>query len=222
MDVSYRLCPEVDIYGMVADAKRALAWMKANASHYGVNPEKIVLGGGSAGGYIALLAGYTPEHPELTPDELKSTDLSVCGVISYYGPTDLLAVYQHWNLQQTVGLPPIYIGENPEYKKNFRDAGRLDVLLGGHPQDALNAYQLTSPITHVAAGCPPTLLLHGKQDFAVPAKDTRALYTKLVKSGVPAINVVFPWTAHSIPLVSDCPMSRSTSSSPEFTPVFLS
>ena len=43
MDVAYRLCPEVDIYGMVGDVKRAVAWMKANASRYGVNPEKIVI-----------------------------------------------------------------------------------------------------------------------------------------------------------------------------------
>ena len=63
MDVAYRLCPEVDIYGMVGDVKRAIAWIKANASRYGVNPEKIVLGGASAGGHIALLAGYAPQHP---------------------------------------------------------------------------------------------------------------------------------------------------------------
>ena len=48
MDVSYRLCPEVDIYGMIGDVKRAIAWMKENAPGYGVNPEKIVLGGASA------------------------------------------------------------------------------------------------------------------------------------------------------------------------------
>jgi acetyl esterase/lipase len=48
MDVAYRLCPEVDIYGMIGDVKRAIAWIKANASRYDVNPEKIVLGGGSA------------------------------------------------------------------------------------------------------------------------------------------------------------------------------
>ena len=39
MDVAYRLCPEVDIYGMVGDVKRAVAWMKANGAHYQVNPE---------------------------------------------------------------------------------------------------------------------------------------------------------------------------------------
>ena len=104
MDVAYRLCPEVDIYGMIGDVKRAIAWMKANASRYGVDPEKIVLGGGSAGGHLALLAGYTPQHPELTPEDLKSADLSVCGVISYYGPTDLLAGYQHYE-STTNGRP---------------------------------------------------------------------------------------------------------------------
>ena len=44
MDVAYRRCPEVDIYGMIGDVKRAVAWMKANAIRYGVNPETIVLG----------------------------------------------------------------------------------------------------------------------------------------------------------------------------------
>ena len=43
MDVAYRLIPEVDIHGMVADAKRAVAWIKAHAEKYGLNPEKIVL-----------------------------------------------------------------------------------------------------------------------------------------------------------------------------------
>jgi len=201
MDVSYRLMPEVDIYGMIADVKHAVAWMKANASRYGVNPEKIVLGGGSSGGHLALLAGYTPGLPELTPEDLKSVDSSVCGVISYYGPTDLLAIYQHWNLQQTVSLPPVPIGENPDYKKNMQDSGRLDILLGGHPQDVPDMYELASPIAHVHPDSPPTLLLHGEQDFTIPVNPTRALSQKLAESGVPVVNVVFPWTDHGFDLL---------------------
>jgi acetyl esterase/lipase len=193
--------PEVDIYGMLGDVKRAVAWMKVNAFRYGVNPEKIVLGGGSAGAHLALLAGYAPGHPELTPQDIKDADLSVCGVISYYGPADLLAIYQHWNLQQTVDLPPVPIGENPDYKKNMRDSGRLDILLGGHPQHVPHMYQLASPITHVHPGCPPTLLLHGKQDFTIPVDPTCALYTKLLEADVPAINVIFPWTDHGFDLL---------------------
>jgi len=96
MDVSYRLCPEEDIFGMIGDVKRAIAWMKANAFRYGVNPEKVVLIGSSAGAHLCLLAGYTPQQPELTPEDLIGTDLSVCGVVSYYGPSDLMAAYEPW------------------------------------------------------------------------------------------------------------------------------
>jgi acetyl esterase/lipase len=197
MDVSYRLCPEVDICGMVGDAKRAIAWMKANASRFGVNPEKIVIGGGSAGGHLALLAGYAPGQPELTPDDLKSTDLSVCGVISYYGPKDFLTFYQYMNLQNLVGLPPVPIGKDLDYTKNWRYGGRLDILLGGWPEDAPHMYKLGSPINHVHPGCPPTLLIQGNHDVVCSMDATRALYAKLVESGVPVINLVLPWTAHA-------------------------
>ncbi|UCG22709.1 MAG: alpha/beta hydrolase [Chloroflexota bacterium] len=195
MDVAYRLLPEVDIYGMIGDVKRAIAWMKANADRFGVDPEKIVLGGASAGGHLALLAAYTPERPELTPEELDGADLSVCGVVSYYPPTDLLATYRYTGQQKMAGLPPVPVG--PDSTMTRRDRGRLDVLLGGWPQDVPDAYELSSPSSHVRPGNPPTLLLQGEQDVLVPAEPTCALHAKLVEAGVPAINVVFPWTDHA-------------------------
>ena len=82
MDVAYRLSPETAIPGMVGDVKRAIAWMKCNAARYGASPEKIVIGGGSAGGHISLLAAYAPDHLDLTPVDAKGEDLSVRGVIS--------------------------------------------------------------------------------------------------------------------------------------------
>jgi acetyl esterase/lipase len=199
IDVSYRLYPEVDIYCMIGDVKRAIAWMKTNASRYGVNPEKIVLGGASAGGHLALLAGYTPQHPELTPEDLESADLSVCGIVSYYPPTDLMAMYLHTGQHRLVGLPLVPIG--PDSTTSRGDFGRLDILLGGWPQDIPDTYQLGSPATYVHPGSPPTLLFHGNQDVLVPVDATRALYTKLVESGVPAINVIFPWTNHAFDLI---------------------
>jgi acetyl esterase/lipase len=60
---------------------------------------------------------------------------------------------------------------------------------------------LASPISHVQPGCPPTLLIQGKKDFVTPVDATCALHTKLVESGVPAINVVFPWTDHGFDLL---------------------
>lgn len=130
MDIAYRFVPEVDIYGMVGDAKHAVAWMKANADRYGVDPEKIVLGGGSAGAHIGLLAGYTPEHPELTPPELQQGDLSVCGLLTYYPPTDLVEGSKGYNDERK---DPVPVGTKADPKNTFLYAGRLDILLGELP-----------------------------------------------------------------------------------------
>jgi acetyl esterase/lipase len=147
------------------------------------------------------LAGYAPQHPALTPDDLKSVDLSVCGIISYYGPADLLVAYDSFAVAQFAGQPPVPIGNDTGYKKKKGDAGRTDILLGGHPQDIPDLYQLASPITHIRPGCPPTLLIQGEEDFLVPVDATLEFYTKLVAAGVPAINVVIPWTDHAFDLV---------------------
>jgi acetyl esterase/lipase len=193
----------VDIYGMVGDVKRAVAWMKANAAQYGVNLERVLLGGASAGGHLSMLAAYAPQHPSLTPEELKDTDLTVRGVISYYGPSDLRAVYEHTQQSRLVKLPKVPIGrESAEHKSgSMRDAGRLDILLGGHLAEVPEAYDLASPIQHIHSGCPPTLLVQGEQDLITPVKATDAAYRKLSEMGVPAINVVFPCTDHGFDLL---------------------
>jgi acetyl esterase/lipase len=202
MDVAYRLCPEVDIYGIIGDVKRAVAWMKANASRFGVDPEKVVLGGYSAGAHLALLAGYTPDNPELTPEDLMSADLSVCGLVSYYGNTDLSVGYEPWlKANPELNMDPVSIGTKIDPEKAYQYAGRLDIVLGGSPQDNPEIYQLVNPTNHVHPGSPPTLLMQGNKDLLVPLDTTRALYTKLVQSGVPAINVIYPWTDHMFDLI---------------------
>ena len=197
MDVSYRLIPEVDLYGMVGDAKRAVAWMKANADRFGVDPEKVVLGGGSAGAHIALLAGYTPKLPELTPEELNGSDLSVCGLLTYYPPTDLEAGAQRYNNEHK---PPVPLGTKVDPKNPMLYAGRLDILLGGYPEDVPDMYRLACPTTHVNPGSPPTLSLRGDRDCLNPQDGNEQLYANLVEAGVPAIDVVLPWTEHGFDL----------------------
>jgi acetyl esterase/lipase len=198
MDVAYRLVPEVDIYGMIGDVKRAIAWMKDNAERYGVDPGKIVLGGSSAGGHLALLAGYAPKHPELTPEELKNVNLFVRGIIALYGSNDLVLGWKAYNLPPDLPLVPVGT-EITDEKLSF--AGRVDILLGGSPDEVPDMYQLACPTTHVHPGVPPTLLVQGDKDFIVPVEGTHELYAKLAESGVPAINVVFPWVDHIFDLI---------------------
>ncbi len=204
MDVSYRLCPEVDIYGMTGDVKRAVAWMKANAARYQVNPERVVLAGASAGGHLALLAAYTPENPQLNPPDVQGSDLSVRAVVSYYGPTDLRAVYEYTHQKQwSEGLPKVEIGlpGSEKKEKDMKNLGRLDGLLGGHPDEVPEVYELASPVCHVKLGCPPTLLIQGETDIFAPVYATRELHHRLVECGVPAVNIVYPLTNHAFDLL---------------------
>jgi acetyl esterase/lipase len=213
MDVAYRLCPETDIYGMLGDAKRAIAWMKENAGRYGVDPERVVVGGGSAGAHLALLAAYAPNHPKLTPAELAALDLSVRGVVSYYGPSDMRAYHDNlawWQMPQTSAAEPRAAEANPKPMRTFAEAGavlsklgvngQMGNLLGGSPDEVPEVYALASPITHVGPHCPPTLLFHGQYDCFVPPAPTPVLRQKLAEVGVPAINVEFPRTEHAFDL----------------------
>ena len=204
MDVAYRLCPEVDIYGMIGDVKRAVAWMKNNANRYGVNPDRIALSGGSAGGHLALLAAYTSHHPGLTPPDVQGCDLSVRAVVSYYGPNDLRAAYEHTHQEQMRGrLPKVEIGlpGSAEMKKNMRDIGRLDMLLGGYLDEIPAIYKLASPVSHVHPDCPPTLLIQGTLDCFTPVASARELHRRLVECGVPAVNIILPLTNHAFDLL---------------------
>ena len=220
MDVAYRLSPETDMMGMVNDVKRAIVWMKENAGNYGVNPNRIIVGGGSAGGHLDLLAAYTANNPQLTPKELEGKDISVCAVISLYGTNDLKAVYYHTNQHLTTRSIPgrpkkavptkmpgwIIKRMGKEYyrlgfDKGFENAGALAPLLGGHPDECPETYALFSPVTHVHPDCPPTLLIHGEDDIMAPVKSTRFLHTRLVEEKVQTVMHILPQTDHAFDLI---------------------
>jgi acetyl esterase/lipase len=223
MDVAYRLCPEVDVIGMVGDAKRALAWMKANAAKFGVNPQQVVLMGASAGGHVALLAAYSSDHPRLTPEELRDVDTSACAVVSYYGVPDL---HDYWEyaVSHFVDRP-----EQPTAAAERPRPGRMDALttrmlcgrwlateqlppppphhrimfdlVGGQPNEVPNMYDLASPIRHVSAASPPTLIFQGEHDWIVPVASARRLYHALAAAGATVVYVEFPRTVHGFDLL---------------------
>jgi len=199
--------------------KRAIIWMKESAGTYGINPNRIVVGGGSAGGHLALLAAYTANNPQFTSKELEGRDTGVRAAISLYGPTDLKAMYYHTNQHLTTRSIPgrpkktaptqmpgwIIKKMGKEFyrlnmDKGFENAGTLALLLGGHPDECPETYALFSPVTHVHPQCPPTLLIHGEHDLIAPVKSTRSLYTQLVEKKVPTVMHIIPQTDHAFDL----------------------
>jgi acetyl esterase/lipase len=209
MDVAYRLYPETGMLGMVGDVKRAIAWVKAQAPAYGINPERVVVAGGSAGGHLALLTAYTPQEGALRPDDVGDSDLSVRGVISCYGPTDLRVYYDHtrqdrwgylgWKVETRPPSPLTRRVFGTSYERlglGKTVGGAVEPLLGGTPGDIPDRYALFSPTTHVRPDSPPTLLIQGKNDAIAPLTATNLLFEKLVAAGVPAVNIVFPHAEH--------------------------
>jgi acetyl esterase/lipase len=220
MDVAYRLCPETDWRGMLGDTRRAVTWMKANAARYGADPARVVLSGGSAGGHLALLAAYTPDQKQLAPADVPGNDLSVRGVLAWYGVPDMAAYHENGKrvfgeIVQEPALPKpgeLSIGDRMMKRMGFEikpvthwmpgetvQAEMMRALFGCPPSP--EQFAEASPVSYTGPHCPPTLLLHGEHDSFVPIRSTRDLVEKLKKDGVPVVAVIYPETEHAFDLM---------------------
>jgi acetyl esterase/lipase len=217
VDVAYRLFPDPDVVGMVADAKRAVAWVRAHAADLGVDPGRIVLAGGSAGGHLSLLAAYGHDAPGLTPPELTGSDLRVCAVVSLYGEAGLDAMYWHtsqdrvchpddrqpdWTAPPPRALVRLFGDNAARLRLQFTTyAGRADWLVGGTPEEVPDRYAQVSAVNYVRPDCPRTLLMHGTQDNMAPIAAVRQLQRRLEEAAVPVTAVYLPHTDHAFDLV---------------------
>jgi len=214
VDVAYRLFPETDLPGMVADAERAVAWVQHHATDLQIRPDRVVLAGGSAGAHLALLAAYAPDDPALTPAELAGSGPRVCGVVSLYGQADLAAHYDHTDQAKTCRpddpQPDWDAPPPPWLRRLVPDAGRLhlvpggrlDWLVGGTPSQLPDRYAQLSPLHRVHPGCPPTLLVHGQHDEMAPVAAMRRLHRRLEQADVPVTGVYLPHTDHAFDLLA--------------------
>jgi acetyl esterase/lipase len=171
VNVDYRLAKIAHAPAAVEDARCALRWVISNAKQYGIDPERLVLAGGSAGAHLALLAAMLPQAEGFDrlcfgPDVLK-----VAAVVSWYGVTDLA------ELMDLPSLPTatIWLGSNPNREQL---AKRI------------------SPLTYVRAGLPPMFLLHSVTDPIVPYSQSVRLHEALDKVGVANELLTIPGGRH--------------------------
>ena len=216
LDIAYTLWPKADIPTMVAEVKQAVLWMKENAALYGVDPERLVLAGGSAGGHLALLTAYTPDHPALPPLSGEG-DVSVRGVVAFYPPTEFLGWWDQYRAQvlgqgeaelrslldrSTEGcFARLFMLHSGDLESDLALRDLLPAILGGKPEEIAETYRLLSPLSHVGPHCPPTLLLHGSDDVFALTPGVRRLHQDLCSVGARSVLVEFPHTDHAFDLV---------------------
>ncbi|HEX2129330.1 MAG TPA: alpha/beta hydrolase [Solirubrobacterales bacterium] len=158
-NVDYRLSPRVTMPEHVIDVKRAIAWVRAHAEEYAIDPGRVCITGGSAGGHLTALAALTANDPLLQPG-FEDADTSVVAAVPFYGLYDLT---------------------DPEsvYSPGIRD-WLIQRIVFGRPYDGNEEdYRAASPTHRVHADAPPFLVIHGEHDTLVPVEDARAFATRL-------------------------------------------
>ncbi len=191
--VQYRLSGEAKFPAQIQDVRAAVRWLKGNATTYGIDAGKVFLWGGSAGGYLAALAGVScgdtglegppaPPFPgaPLSPPIGPGSEC-VQGVIAFYPVIDL---------PQMSKAPAAFPGESPEQRF-------MGCAIQSCPADRL---ALASVLDHVDAKDPPFLIAHGDADKLVSIAQSKLLDDALKAKGVPVEFIVVPGGAHVFPI----------------------
>ncbi len=179
--VEYRLSGRAPAPAAVEDARCAFLWLARNGAQYGIDPNQIVITGGSAGGHLALMTAFLDTSMDAACG-IPGPAPKARAVVDYYGATD---------------LNPLIPDDRPHRSK----------WLSG-PGDPKEMARRMSPLTWVRPGLPPVLMLHGDADKSVPYSDSVRLQEALTKVGVESELVTIPGGAHGRHTWSDADILR--------------
>jgi acetyl esterase/lipase len=161
-NVDYRLSPKSKAPEHLIDCKRALAWIRDHADDYDVDPDFIVVTGGSAGGHLCALMALTQNDPAFQPG-FAEADTSVQAAVPFYGVYDLTDRDRHY-------------GESRWF--SFTDMLARLVMEVGLEEDP-DHWSAYSPLDRVTADAPPMLVIHGDRDVLVPVDGARRFVADL-------------------------------------------
>lgn len=159
--VDTRSTPKFLFPSQVEDAKCAVRFLRANASKYGIDPQKVGAVGFSAGGHLALMLGVlTKEDGFEGEGGWADQESRANAVVAFCGPAN-------------------FVTANPS------NGGNYEFFLGAKRKDDPELYRRASPITYVKKGSAPMLLIQGTADDMVPYTQATEMAAALTAAGVP-------------------------------------
>ena len=160
--ISYRLAPMHQFPAAVHDTKAAVRWLRANAAKYGIDPGRIGVTGGSAGGHLVQFLGVTAGVKEFEGSDNPGFSSAVTCVVNLYGPSDF----------------------TKSYGKSVDAHVVLPMWLGGDVETARAKHIQSSPLNWVTPNAAPTLIIHGTEDKYVAYEQAIWMRDRLTASGV--------------------------------------
>jgi acetyl esterase/lipase len=168
VSINYSLYPPARFPAMIQDVKCAVRSLRAHASEYNLDPDRIGAMGVSAGGHLVSLLGTSDQSDGWDVGEYLDQSSRVKAVIAMAPVTDLTKKLPNANIE---AMRHIGFGEDNIVK--------------------------ASPIMHVTADDPPFLLIHGDRDELVPYEQSQLMYDRLVQMNVPAQLVIVKNATHA-------------------------
>jgi acetyl esterase/lipase len=175
--IEYRLSAAAKFPEQVFDCKAAVRWLRANAGRLNIDPDRIGVCGGSAGGHLSALMALTGDMPELEGEGGNpgfSTKIQAGAL--FYGVYDM------------------------ELASKANMKGLVAAFLGGKISEIPDVYRFASPIQHVGASSPPCIVLYGDKDGEVISDGSKRLVDALRAAGVKTELVVEEGRGHSYDL----------------------
>ena len=164
--------PRYHVPDAVSDVRRAVRFVRYHAKQWGVDPNRLGVHGGSAGGHLSLVLGMASDAGDPAAEELFMRESNrVASVVAYYPPVDLRTMAR--------GAVPATEGQRfPAL--NFEKEKAADI----------------SPILFVTPDDPPTLLIHGDADTTVNISHSQRMFQALQENKITSNFITLPGAGH--------------------------
>ncbi len=169
--IDYGLWPLHSAQDMIKDAKCAVRFLRAHASELGIDVQRIGVAGESQGGYLGAMLGTAGPSAGFDVGQYLDQSSGVQAVADISGFSDLL---------------------------NMTGGASWTSSLMGEFGDSKAALQAASPITYVAPGDPPFLIIHGTEDPILAPHHAQEIYDRLKAANVPATLVMVQHGGHGL------------------------
>jgi acetyl esterase/lipase len=184
--IDFRLTGVAPFPAQIEDCKAAVRWLRANASKYNLDPDRIGVWGFSSGGHLAALLGTSGGVKELEGNgDNMSYSSRVQAVCVVSGPGDLLQLYRD-------ATGPSGAEMNPKVKPG------LEALIGVPVEENKTKAMAASPISYVSKDDPPFLIIQGENDPTVPVSLTQSFFAALKAAGVDATLEIATGRGHGV------------------------